>query len=84
MTALGSITAALDPTVFAMVEELAQARGITGEKFAEDAIRKKAERQIAWRAFVQEGIDSAERGELISQQEMEAWFEERVAARRRV
>lgn len=28
-------------------------------------------------AFMQEGVDSADRGELISQEEMEEWFEAR-------
>ena len=28
-------------------------------------------------AFVQEGVDAADRGELISQDDMEAWFEAR-------
>ncbi|WP_267394416.1 MULTISPECIES: ribbon-helix-helix protein, CopG family [unclassified Sphingomonas] len=82
MNAPASITASLDPSVAAMVEELALARGITREQFVADAIREQAERGLAWRAFVQEGIDAADRGDVISQDEMEAWFEERIAARR--
>jgi predicted transcriptional regulator len=82
MNAPASITAPLDPVTLAMVEELAQARGITGEEFAAAAIRKATEHDTQWRAFVQEGIDSADRGELISQKDMEAWFEERIVARR--
>lgn len=82
MNASISITAPLDPVTIAMVEELARSRGITGEEFAANAIRRIAEYDIEWRAFVQEGIDSADRAAWISQEEMEAWFEERVAARR--
>lgn len=82
MNAPASITAPLDSATLAMVEELARARGITGEEFAADAIRKVAEHDADWRAFVQEGIDSAERDGWIGQHEMEAWYEERVAARR--
>ncbi|MCP3735533.1 hypothetical protein M9979_11690 [Sphingomonas sp. RP10(2022)] len=82
MNAPVSIVAPLDPATLALVQEIAQARGISGEVFAADAIREAAEREVEWRAFVQEGIDSADRGELISQEDMEAWFEERVAARR--
>ena len=82
MNAPASITAPLDPVTLAMVEELAQARGITGKEFAAAAIRQATEQKTQWRAFVQEGIDSADRGELISQKDMEAWFEERVVARR--
>ncbi|MCK8457988.1 hypothetical protein [Sphingomonas faeni] len=83
MNASVSITTPLDPATFAMVEELARYRGITGEEFAAEAIREAAEHHAGMRAFIQEGIDSADRGELISQEEMEIWFEERVAARRR-
>jgi predicted transcriptional regulator len=83
MNAHTSITAPLDAATLAMVEEIAQAQGISGERFAADAIRTAAEREMGWRAFVQEGIDSADRGELISQEEMKAWFEQRIAARRK-
>ena len=77
------ITTSLDPATMAMVEDLARARGITGEQFAADAIREAAERDADWQAFVQAGIDSGERDGWISQDEMESWFEERVAARQR-
>ena len=83
MNAPVSINAPLDPATFAIVEELARERGITGEAFASEAIRKVAEHEADLRAFIQEGINSADRGELISQEGMDAWFEERVAARRR-
>ncbi|MFG6282961.1 hypothetical protein [Sphingomonas sp. S6] len=83
MNAPVSINAPLDPATLAIVEELARSRGITGEEFAADAIRKVAEHDIELRAFIQEGIDSIERDGGISQEDMEAWFEERVAARKR-
>ena len=82
MNASVSITTPLDPATFAMVEELAQYRGITGEEFAAEAIREAAQHHADMRAFIQAGIDSADRGELISQEEMETWFEERAVARR--
>ena len=83
MNAPVSITTPLDAATMAMVEELARARGITGEQFAADAIREATQRDADWRAFVQAGIDSGERDGWISQEAMESWFEERVAARRR-
>ena len=82
MNALTPITAELDAGTMKLVEELARARGITGAAFAAEAIRRVAEYQADERAFIQVGIDAADRGELISQEAMEAWFEERIAAHR--
>ena len=82
MNAPASITAPLDPLTIAMVEELARARGITGEQFAAEAIREAAEHETDWSAFVNEGVDSAGRDGWISQDDMKTWYEERVAARR--
>lgn len=80
MNALTPITAELDAGTMKLVEELARARGITGAAFAAEAIRRVAEYQADERALVQVGIDAADRGELVSQEAMEAWFEERIAA----
>jgi len=82
MNAHTSITAPLDAATLAMVEEIANARGISGEAFAADAIKRAAEDAAAFRAFVQEGRDAISRGEFLTQSEMEAWYEERIAARR--
>ena len=40
-------------------------------------MRRYVEEELTFLAFVQEGIDSADRGELIGQEEMEAWVEAR-------
>ncbi len=81
MNAPVSITAALDDETAALLSELTIARGISREEYAVEAIRDALERERDFLAYVQEGIDSADRGELISQEAMKAWFEERVAAR---
>lgn len=65
MNAPASITAPLDAATLAMVEELARARGISEAEFAAEAIRRVAKTEADWRAFVQVGIDAADRGELI-------------------
>lgn len=39
------------------------------------------EARVAMRAFLKVGEDAVERGEVFSQEEMELWFAERVAAR---
>lgn len=82
MNAPASITTPLDPATLAMVEDIARARGITGEQFAAEAIRRAAEQGADWRAFVQAGIDSADRDGWISQDAMTAWYDGRVAARK--
>lgn len=88
MNAPTRIFAEVDDVTLARIEAAASQLGVSLEQFAGDALRRAAEEaidgdeQAHWRAFVQEGIDSANRGEWISQDEMEAWFEERVAARR--
>ncbi len=90
MNAPTRISAEVDEVTLARIEAAASQLGVSLEQFAGDALRRAADEAIdqteqaaAWRAFIQEGIDSADRGEWISQDEMEAWFEERVAARRR-
>lgn len=82
MNAPASITAPLDAATLAMVEELARARGISGPEFAAEAIRRATAETTDFNAFVQAGVDSIERGEVYTQDEVEAWFEARVAARR--
>lgn len=86
MNAPTRISAEVDDVTLARIEAAASQLGVSLEQFAGDALRRAADEAMdqpaAWRAFVQEGIDSADRGEWVSQEEMEAWFEERVAARR--
>lgn len=77
MTAHTSITANLDAEMLALVERLALERGLTAAAFAADAIRQVAESESRYRAFIQAGVDAADRGELVSQDDIEAWFEAR-------
>jgi toxin ParE1/3/4 len=47
----------------------------------QQAVEHYVARESQFLEFIQTGIDSADRGELISQEEMEAWFAERKANR---
>ena len=58
-----TITAHLDAETFAIVEELAAWQGRSIAEFAAEAIQRVAESQADYRAFLQEGIDSLDRGE---------------------
>ena len=77
------ITASLDPALRAGLDVIAAERGLTSADYAAEAIRRAVQRDLDDRAFVQEGIDAADRGELIPQAEMERWFEARIAERQR-
>ena len=69
-----AITVPLDADMLAPVDAAAKARGITREAFAAEAIRRVVERDAEFAAFVQEGLDDADRGNAIGQEGMEAWF----------
>lgn len=73
------ITARLDPDTLALVDKVAKAQGRSRAWFAARAIQRVAEQEADFLAFVQEGIDAADRGELSPQEEV---FE-RVLARRK-
>nr|WP_233150783.1 hypothetical protein [Sphingomonas sp. BT553] len=65
-----------------MVEELARARGITGAQFAAEAIRRVAESEKDYRAFVQQGINAADRGDLIPHNEVMAELDAMIEKQR--
>ena len=83
MNAPTSITTPLDAETFAKVEELARARGMSRLAFVAEAIRVATTEATDFSTFAQAGVSSFERGEVHSQDEVEAWFEERIASRRR-
>lgn len=74
-----SITAAIDAETLALVERLASARGSSVEAFAAEAIQRAAESEADYRAFLQLGIDAADRGELIPQAQVLAELDAMIA-----
>ncbi len=81
MNAATSITAPLDAATLALVEELALREGVSPAVFAAEAIRRAAMEEPDFATFVQAGVAAVERGDVYTQDQMERWFEERVAAR---
>jgi predicted transcriptional regulator len=75
------ITARVDDEILVLIDSVAKAQGRSRAWFVADAVCRAAQHEAEFRAFIQVGIDAADRGELISQEEMERWFEERVANR---
>ncbi len=59
------ITAELSAETLAMVEELAAWQGRSAAEFAAEAIQRVAETEADYRAFIQEGIDAADRGDVV-------------------
>ena len=64
------ITARLDAETLALVDQVAKSQGRSRSWFAAQAIERAAKREAEFLAFVQEGIDAADRGELIPQDEV--------------
>ena len=71
------ITARLDQETLALVDRIAAAQGRSRSWFAAEAIRRVAESEADFIAFVQAGIDSADRGELTPQDQVFAKLRER-------
>lgn len=74
-----SITAPIDADTLAIVEQLARAQGRSVEQYAAEAIQRVAESDADFRAFVQVGIDAADRGEFISHEDMMAELDAMIA-----
>ena len=71
------LTINLDAESLASLKVAAAWREISVDAYVKSVVQTATRMDVELAAFVQEGIDSADRGELISQEEMEAWFEAR-------
>ncbi len=76
------ITAPINAETLALVEQLAEARGRSVEDYVAEAVQRVAESEADFRAFVQVGIDEADRGELIPHEEVMAELEARMEKHR--
>lgn len=74
-----SVTADLDEATAALVDRLAQTRGVTPEAFAAEAVRRVAESEADFEAFVQVGIDAADRGEMVPHEVVMAELDAMIA-----
>ena len=73
-----SITAEVDAATLAIVDTLATSRGISSAQFAAEAIRRMAESEADFRAFVQVGIDAVERGDVVPHEQVMAQLDEMI------
>jgi predicted transcriptional regulator len=79
MSKTAVITARVDEETLALVDRVSKAHNRSRAWFVSRAITEAARKEAEFLAFVQEGIDAADRGELVPHDEV---FE-RVRARRR-
>jgi predicted transcriptional regulator len=71
------ITARLDTDLVARLEQLSGTLDRSKAWIVAKAVQRYVDEELEFRAFVQQGMDEADRGELISQEDMELWFESR-------
>ena len=77
-----AITASVDEATLALVDKVANAQGRSRADFAAEAIRRVAESEADFLAFVQVGIDAADRGDLIPHEEVMAELDAMIARHR--
>jgi predicted transcriptional regulator len=77
MSKTSVVTARLDVETLSELDRLAARLDRTRAWVVAKAVERYVAEELEFHAFIQAGIDSADRGELISQEEMEAWFEAR-------
>ncbi|MFA6116189.1 MAG: ribbon-helix-helix protein, CopG family [Sphingomonas sp.] len=77
MSKTAVITTRLDEETLKSLDALAESQERTRAWLVAKAVKRYVEEETEFRAFVQAGVDSADRGALIDQEEMETWFEQR-------
>jgi len=76
------ITARLDPETLALVDQVSKAQGRSRSWFAAKAIKRAAEAEAEYQAFVQEGIDAIDRGDWVPHEEVMAELDQMIARQR--
>jgi predicted transcriptional regulator len=79
MSKTAVITARLDAETLALVDRVSKAHNRSRGWFAARAIAQAAHKEAEFLAFVQEGIDAADRGELVPHDEVTAEIDRMIA-----
>lgn len=82
MNQMVSITASIDPETSALVDQAAEQRGITAAEYVAESVRRVAESDADYRAFIQVGIDAVARGDVVPHEEVMAELDEMIARHR--
>jgi predicted transcriptional regulator len=72
MSKTAVITARLDAETLALVDKVAKSQHRSRAAFAAEAIQRVAEQEADYLAFIQVGIDAADRGDLIPHEQVMA------------
>lgn len=73
------ITTRVDAETMELVDRISKAHGRSRSWFAAQAIKRAAEAEAELLAFIQEGVDSADGGELVAGEEMLATLDGWIA-----
>lgn len=73
------ITTRLDPETLALVDRLSKAQGRSRSWFAAQAIKRAAEAEAEYQAFIQVGVDAADRGDVVPHEEVMAMLDGWIA-----
>ncbi|MEK6541588.1 MAG: ribbon-helix-helix protein, CopG family [Pseudomonadota bacterium] len=74
---LAVISARVDAETLALIDRIAAVRGRSRAWLVASAVKRMAEDEAAYLAFVQEGIDAVERGDVIPHEEVMQWVAEK-------
>ena len=77
------VTARVNDDVLKMIDTLAAKRDRSRAWIVAKLIETAAREQNDFDAFIQVGIDAVERGDTLTQEEMEHWLEAKIARRSR-
>lgn len=81
MSKTNVVTARLDPETLSALDRLAEYQERSRSWLVAKAVERYVGEEAAFLDFIQEGEDAIARGEYFTQDEMEQWFEARVAVR---
>lgn len=81
-TSKTTLATEVDAETRVMLDRIAAERGITSSAYAAEAIRRVVESDDDFRAFLQVGIDAADRGDVVSHEEVMAELDAMIARHR--
>lgn len=73
------ITARIDPETVALLDKVGAAQGRSRSWLVAQAVKKMAEEEAAYLAFIQEGLDDIAAGRTVPHEDVMAWVAEKRA-----
>jgi predicted transcriptional regulator len=71
------ITARIDPETAALLDQVGAAQGRSRSWLVAHAVKRMAEEEAAYLAFIQEGLDDIAAGRTVPHEEVMAWLHDR-------